>query len=130
VETPCGQECEAGWCPRHRMRKSDHWRTLCRAQPAYFAAWERGEGPGQSPPNTSRVDTAKINRVRRAWHEGLVRQRWTEGVHRPWPQVLSILDAITARGCWPGGCNSSVDDWATDVLWPDRWRAEWGTRPA
>jgi hypothetical protein len=111
------------------MLKSDHWRTLCRTRPAYFAAWERGCGPGQAPPKTSRVDPEKINRVRRVWHEGLVRQRWTEGVHRPWHLVQSILDAIAARDSWPGGCNSSVDAWATDVLWPGRWRPEWGNEP-
>jgi hypothetical protein len=46
ILTPC--ECPiAGYCPRHKCEKVPHWHWLCKTQPDYFDAWERGEGPGQ-----------------------------------------------------------------------------------
>ena len=38
---------EPGWCERHKMHKTPHLHRLCQTRPAYFAAWERGDGPGQ-----------------------------------------------------------------------------------
>ena len=39
---------EAGWCERHKVRKSLTWWKLCQKRQDYFAAWERGVGPGQN----------------------------------------------------------------------------------
>jgi hypothetical protein len=42
--TPC--ECAAaGWCSRHRCRKTDHFVSLCATSAEYFALWEAGQGP-------------------------------------------------------------------------------------
>jgi hypothetical protein len=41
-------ECtDAGFCPRHRCRKTEHWLMLCQTRPDYFQRWEQGQGPGQ-----------------------------------------------------------------------------------
>lgn len=41
-QTPC--ECvAAGWCERHRFRKTTQVWTLCRTRPDIFEKWERGE---------------------------------------------------------------------------------------
>ena len=41
-------ECPiAGFCQRHKMNKSEHWRYLCQEHENYFQAWEQGVGPGQ-----------------------------------------------------------------------------------
>lgn len=45
-KSPC--ECiAAGWCERHRCRKTTELWQHCRTDPALFDLWERGEGPGQ-----------------------------------------------------------------------------------
>lgn len=43
---------EAGWCERHRCRKTEHFRKLCRADPRYYALYEAGRGPGQITPGS------------------------------------------------------------------------------
>lgn len=49
VSTEC--ECKAaGYCRRHKVEKTEHLVGLCRNNPAYFALWESGNGPGQYPP--------------------------------------------------------------------------------
>lgn len=43
-------ECEcplAGYCERHKTRKTPHMHLLCATRPKYFALWETGVGPGQ-----------------------------------------------------------------------------------
>ena len=41
-------ECvRPGWCGRHGCHKSWFWFQVCRRQPAMFALWDRGQGPGQ-----------------------------------------------------------------------------------
>lgn len=41
-------ECaEPGYCERHQCAKGYWQHRLCRRQPTVFAAYERGEGPGQ-----------------------------------------------------------------------------------
>jgi hypothetical protein len=34
-------------CERHNVKKNQHWFMLCQTRPKYFAAWEKGIGPGQ-----------------------------------------------------------------------------------
>ena len=47
--TPC--ECSgAGFCARHQCEKTEHFATLCRTHPAYFSAWEKGQGPCMNTP--------------------------------------------------------------------------------
>jgi hypothetical protein len=44
VVTAC--ECAtAGFCPRHRCNKTEHFVRLCAERPEYFALWEAGKGP-------------------------------------------------------------------------------------
>lgn len=39
-------ECAtAGWCPRHRCNKTDHFVRLCQTRDDLFALWESGQGP-------------------------------------------------------------------------------------
>ncbi|MGE4190766.1 MAG: hypothetical protein AB7G12_12820 [Thermoanaerobaculia bacterium] len=39
-------ECaSAGYCPRHRCRKTDRLVELCATRPQMFAQWEAGKGP-------------------------------------------------------------------------------------
>jgi glycosyltransferase involved in cell wall biosynthesis len=45
--TPCICEPEAGFCVRHGIWKTAHWKTLCQTRPDYFSAWEARRGPGQ-----------------------------------------------------------------------------------
>jgi hypothetical protein len=35
------------WCPRHKVKKTQHWKHLCQTNPKYFQIWEDGIGPGQ-----------------------------------------------------------------------------------
>jgi hypothetical protein len=52
---PC--ECElAGYCNRHSVKKSKHWHRLCQTHVAYRAAWDRGDGPGQTEKLAARVE--------------------------------------------------------------------------
>jgi len=37
----------AGYCERHKTRKTPHMHMLCATRPQYFALWEGGKGPGQ-----------------------------------------------------------------------------------
>jgi hypothetical protein len=37
----------AGWCGRHKCRKTEHLWMLCRTRSDYFRLWEEGRGPGQ-----------------------------------------------------------------------------------
>ncbi len=46
-DCPVPPEGERFWCQRHGVWKTAHHRELCRTKPSYFAAWERGDGPGQ-----------------------------------------------------------------------------------
>lgn len=42
-------ECSAaGYCQRHKCVKTPHWQHLCATNPAYYALWESGRGPGQT----------------------------------------------------------------------------------
>ncbi len=41
-------ECElAGYCNRHKLRKTNGWHKLCQTNQNYFDTWEAGNGPGQ-----------------------------------------------------------------------------------
>lgn len=52
---PC--ECElAGYCSRHSVKKSKHWHRLCQTHAAYRAAWDRGDGPGQTGNLSERLE--------------------------------------------------------------------------
>jgi len=52
---PC--ECElAGYCSRHSVKKHAHWHRLCQTRPEYRAAWDRGDGPGQTEHLTARME--------------------------------------------------------------------------
>jgi hypothetical protein len=46
--TACQCPPEAGFCPHHRIFKSEHLKFLCRIRQAYYDAWEAGKGPGQN----------------------------------------------------------------------------------
>jgi len=41
-------QCElAGWCERHKITKTPHFRHLCETNARYRKAWDEGRGPGQ-----------------------------------------------------------------------------------
>jgi hypothetical protein len=43
-----GCECQnSGWCPRHRINKTEHLHNLCKTDEEYFDIWETGMGPLQ-----------------------------------------------------------------------------------
>lgn len=44
-------ECHlAGYCNRHRCKKTFNQVKLCQTNPKYWEAWENGKGPGQIQP--------------------------------------------------------------------------------
>jgi hypothetical protein len=41
-----GCSCDgAGFCARHQCTKTEHYHSLCKRDPRYFALWESGRGP-------------------------------------------------------------------------------------
>lgn len=44
-------QCEcpiAGYCARHKVKKTNGWHKLCQTRENYFLAWEQGRGIGQT----------------------------------------------------------------------------------
>lgn len=53
----------AGYCDRHRVKKSDVWHQLCQSRVDYRAAWDDGRGPGQNSPLLTTEQLEKKTRI-------------------------------------------------------------------
>lgn len=138
-----GPPASAGkfWCPRHGVTKTRHLWLLCLRRDDYYRAWEEGRGPGQvsaaaRPAAEGDREAAyraaiavQQNAVRREWWEKRLAIHWKGGRHRPWPEILRLLDLCRDRRLFPcGGCAAKLEAFQRDLLEPTRWRAEWGPK--
>jgi hypothetical protein len=59
--------CEPGWCERHKCNKSPRMVELCGSadHPGYWHAWENGYGPGQKGKGIGDTVAKAINTVTR-----------------------------------------------------------------
>lgn len=44
------------YCTRHGIKKPQSWIKLCKTNKAYFNAWEKGTGPGQTEKLAARME--------------------------------------------------------------------------
>lgn len=95
-------QCEcplAGYCNRHSVKKSKHWHKLCQNHPSYRAAWDRGNGPGQTEHLSARME--RRSRVVAAKQKTDRLIGWIKSCRRPGDEGLgdtaSRLRAMASR---------------------------------
>ena len=90
------------WCKRHKCRKTKHWQELCRNRPAYFQAWEKGMGPGQSRASESIIAASNS--------QGKV----SVGAGTELKRLLHWLGIVPTFGCGCGVKASLMDERGPD----------------
>ena len=106
-------ECvAAGFCPRHRCNKTDHFAKLCRERPEYFDAWERGEGPcvaGAPFPPAPRVAVRGLGDVVARGLRATRLDRPAKAVVRAVKRALGATPAEAAN-CGCGGRQQALNE--------------------
>lgn len=87
------------YCTRHGIKKPQSWIKLCKTNKAYFNAWEKGTGPGQTEKLAARMERrAKVVAAREKIDRLIV---WIKSCRRPGDEGLgdtaSRLRAMASR---------------------------------
>lgn len=97
-------KCElAGFCKRHNVHKTEHWRNLCQTNERYFQAWENGTGPAQPIP-------PEITRKRREARLNKIKDGPGDFLHK----YLSTIGIREAPGCSCASHRTQMNQWGPD----------------
>jgi hypothetical protein len=82
------------FCERHQCEKTLHWFRLCSTKAKYFNAWEKGRGPGQTPPKEEHAPprSKALETPRRAQARKLACKECPDG---HWDEAAGLCQAFS-----------------------------------